>query len=70
MDIKMPIMNGYDATSEIKKIRPHLPIIAVSGFSTQKDKDKAFSCGCSDFLPKPVDKETLYNSIKVLLDSK
>jgi len=41
MDIKMPLMNGYEATQAIKKIRPNLPIIAQTAFALLGDKKKS-----------------------------
>ena len=59
MDIKMPIMDGYDATRAIKKIRPDLKIVAQTAYSTEDDIKKALDAGCDDFLPKPVDQNKL-----------
>jgi len=59
MDIKMPVMNGYEATKQIKEFRPDLPIIAQTAYSTTDDKDKAKSAGCDDFISKPISGETL-----------
>ncbi len=54
MDIKMPIMNGYEATERILKIRPNLPIIAQTAYATSDDREKALSYGCIDYLSKPI----------------
>ena len=59
MDIKMPIMDGYDATRAIKKIRPDLKIVAQTAYSTEDDIKKALDAGCDDFLSKPVDQNKL-----------
>ncbi|WP_299211720.1 transporter substrate-binding domain-containing protein [uncultured Aquimarina sp.] len=59
MDIKMPIMNGYDATSYIKKMRPDLPVIAQTAYSIEEDVQKALDAGCDDFVSKPVDRKIL-----------
>ncbi len=64
MDLKMPIMNGYEATTEIKKNRPSLPIIAQTAYTTRVDKDKAMQAGCNDFISKPIREEVLKNIIK------
>ncbi|MBN2520840.1 MAG: PAS domain S-box protein, partial [Bacteroidales bacterium] len=53
MDIKMPLMDGYEATSEIKKVCPRLPVIALTAYSTDVDKEKAIKSGCCDFVSKP-----------------
>lgn len=54
MDLKMPVMNGYIATKLIKDIRPGVPIIAQTAYSSQEDKEKATLVGCSDTLIKPI----------------
>ena len=59
MDIKMPIMDGYEATKRIKKLRPHLPIVAQTAYSTEEDIKKAIDAGCDDFISKPVDRSLL-----------
>ena len=59
MDIKMPYMNGYDATLKIKRSRPDLPVIVQSAYAMNEDKAKAFAAGCDDYLTKPIRKEEL-----------
>ena len=63
MDIKMPIMNGYETTKQIKEFRPELPIVAQTAYSTKADKNKAISAGCDDFISKPINKEVLISMI-------
>jgi CheY-like chemotaxis protein len=63
MDIKMPIMNGYEATTEIKKISPDIPIIALTAHAFAEDKEKAYEVGCADFLTKPIDETSLLKCI-------
>lgn len=70
MDIKMPVMNGYEATKQIKEFRPDLPIVAQTAYSTTEDKDKAKSAGCDDFISKPIRKETLNQIIARYLNNK
>jgi signal transduction histidine kinase/CheY-like chemotaxis protein len=55
MDIKLPVMNGYDATCAIKKLYPEIPIIAQTAFAMTGDKEKALEAGCDDYLVKPLD---------------
>lgn len=57
MDLKMPIMDGYEATKLIKEFRPDLSIIALTAYSTEVDRDKALASGCSDFISKPFKRE-------------
>jgi hypothetical protein len=67
MDIKMPFMNGYDATRMIKQIRPDLPVIAQTAFSSADDRKKAAEAGCDGFITKPVKKNELFELMKELL---
>ena len=57
MDLKMPKTSGFDATKQIKLLRPEILIIAQTAFSTQEDKSKAISAGCDDFITKPISEE-------------
>ena len=59
MDLKMPIMDGFEATKRIKEFRPNVPIVAQTAFSSAEDKKKVFSLGFDDFLSKPISKEAL-----------
>jgi CheY-like chemotaxis protein len=64
MDIKMPVMDGYEATRQIKRICPDLPVLALTAYSTVKDRNEAVTCGCNDFISKPIKKELLIAKIK------
>ncbi|MDA3930271.1 MAG: response regulator, partial [Prolixibacteraceae bacterium] len=64
MDIKMPIMDGFEATKKIKKINPSIPIIAQTAFAMADDRDTAIENGCDDYISKPIDPEILYRKIK------
>lgn len=66
MDIKMPDMNGFDATRLIKEMRPDIPVIAQTAFASPEDREKAFYAGCDRFLTKPVKKSELLAMIKSL----
>jgi PAS domain S-box-containing protein len=59
MDIKMPKMDGHEATKRIKEFRPNLPIIAQTAFSSPEEKEKALLSGCNDFIAKPISKDAL-----------
>jgi PAS domain S-box-containing protein len=65
MDIKMPVMDGYEAVKLIREKNKTIPIIAQTAYAD--DKDKAFSCGCSGFISKPFDKKTLLKAISELI---
>jgi len=65
MDINIPVMNGYDATREIKKFRPDLPIIAQTAYAIAGDREKSLDAGCDDYISKPIKKEKL---LKIIVD--
>ena len=67
MDLKMPIMSGYDATREVKSFRKNLPIIAVTAFAMTDDREKALEAGCDDYLTKPFSRELLLERINKYL---
>ena len=54
MDIKMPIMDGLDATREIRKIDAGIPIIALTANAFDSDKQKAKEAGCNGYMAKPI----------------
>lgn len=70
MDIKMPKMNGYDATKEIRKFNKDLLIIAQTAYALHGDKEKAINAGCDDYISKPIDKKLLFDIINNLLNPK
>jgi len=75
MDIKMPVMDGFEATKEIKSFNPHLPVIALTAFAQSRDKKRALDAGCSDVIDKPFEIDFLFGKLKkygfnVLLDER
>jgi len=70
MDIHLgPGKNGMDATREIRKLNGYsnIPIIAVTGYTTAKDKSMIFEAGCSHYLGKPFTKEELTRVVEAAL---
>ncbi len=59
MDIKMPDLNGLEATIEIKKVFPNLPIIAQTAYAMEEDEDASIEAGCNDYISKPIRPENL-----------
>lgn len=59
MDIKMPKMNGYEATGIIKKENPSLPILAQTAYAMKEDEVKALEAGCDGYISKPIEEEKL-----------
>ena len=64
MDIKMPVMDGLEATKAIKESLPDLPIIALTANAFDSDRQLAMEAGCNDFLSKPVSSELCLKTIK------
>ena len=64
MDIKMPVMNGLEATKAIKEKHPDLPILALTANAFDSDRQLAMDAGCNDFLSKPVSSEECLETIK------
>ncbi len=59
MDLKMPLLDGYEATKVIRSLFPNLPIVAQSAYTTEEDRVRAFSVGCNDFITKPLGGQAL-----------
>lgn len=54
MDIKMPEMDGLEASRAIRDIDPEIPIIALTANAFDSDKQKAIDAGCNDYMAKPI----------------
>lgn len=67
MDIQLPGLNGYEATTKIKAIRPDLPIIAQTAFAMSEEKNACFAAGCDAYLAKPIRSELLLPVIDELI---
>ena len=63
MDVKMPIMDGYTATKEIRKFNKDIIIIAQTAYALSGDKEKALAAGCNDYITKPIVMELLIEII-------
>lgn len=69
MDIKMPGMNGLDATRKIRETGCQTPIIALTAFAMETDCQQALQAGCNDYLVKPIKTDKLKESIQKYLHS-
>ena len=67
MDIKMPNLDGLDATRIIREVSPKIPVIAVSAYAYEKDKAAAIESGCNEFLTKPISPDLLKDTINKYL---
>jgi CheY-like chemotaxis protein len=63
MDIDMPVMNGWDATAEMRKRGIEVPVIALTAYSEESFRRKSFEVGMDYFLSKPYDKEQIYEAV-------
>lgn len=63
MDIRMPVMDGYQATREIRKMDRDVIIIAQTAYASAADKDKVMAAGCNGYILKPIRKEELFEVI-------
>ena len=69
MDIKMPDLNGLEATIEIKKILPQLPIIAQTAYAMEEDEEASTEAGCDDYISKPIRPENLLSIMSKFIGS-
>lgn len=67
MDLKMPVMNGFQTTVEIRKQNKKIPIVAVTAYAFAGEKDKALEAGCNAFVHKPFRKEELLEVISLYI---
>lgn len=67
MDLKMPNMDGYEATAEIRKEDPHVPIIAVTAFAFAEDEQRVKQSGFNGYAAKPIKPAELKNLINQYL---
>ena len=69
MDIKMPNMDGLEATREIKKTHPEIPIIAQTAFAMENDERMSLEAGCNSYLSKPIKANRLLEVLTTFLKS-
>ncbi len=68
MDMKMPGMNGYEATRRIREFNSDLPIIAQTAYALAGDREKAIEAGCSEYVAKPIDEAEIISKIEFFLE--
>ena len=67
MDMKLPLMTGYEATMKIREVNQEVPIIAQTAYAMIGDRDKILAAGCNDYISKPIFEETLISKIKIFI---
>ena len=68
MDIRMPDMNGLDATRIIKEVNPDLPVVALSAYAFEDNIREAKAAGCDEFMAKPFRVEDLLDTVQKYVD--
>lgn len=63
MDIQMPVMDGYETTAELRKEGYNMPIIALTAYAREEERERCLSSGFTDHISKPINRKTLINSI-------
>ena len=64
MDIQLPDMDGFEATSQIRHFNKNVIIIGQTAFALSGDKEKAITSGCDDYIAKPFEQLDLLDKIK------
>ena len=64
MDVKLPVLDGMEATRQIKEIRPTLPVIVQTAYAMAADEEQCLKCGCDAYMSKPIKIEPLFSLIK------
>ena len=67
MDMKMPVMDGVEATIKIKEKHPDLPIMALTANAFESDRQTMMDAGCDEFVSKPVNGEKCLAAIEQLI---
>lgn len=67
MDIRLPVMNGIQATKQLREMGVLTPIIAQTAFAMDDDEQRCLSAGCNRYIAKPISKEKLYYLINELI---
>jgi hypothetical protein len=68
MDLQLPIMDGYTATREIKKINPNVPVVAQTAHVMSGEREKCMEAGCDDYLAKPIRLQVLMDTLSKFLN--
>ncbi len=66
LDLKMPIMTGYDVIKELRKIKKDVFVVAQTAFAMEKDRSRVYEEGFDAFITKPINRNLLYDVIKGL----
>ena len=71
MDVQMPVMNGYEAVKQIRKLEDQelasIPVLAMTANAFEEDKQEALKCGMNGHIAKPIDIEKLFETLRKIL---
>ena len=70
MDMQMPVMDGFEAINILKAdpVTKSIPIIALTAFAMQGDREKCMEAGCNDYITKPLDTRAFVTKVKEYLE--
>ncbi len=67
IDLRMPVVDGFDVLSQLRKSLPRLPVVVVTGDEGEQTRERAVGLGASAYLVKPFDAEVLVGEVRRLL---
>lgn len=70
MDMQMPVMDGFEATAELRKLGVQIPIVALTAYTHATERDRCHQVGCSAFLAKPFTSEELIRVLTEVAESR
>lgn len=64
MDVRLPNLNGFEATKQIKEINPSVPIVAVTAYTNAQSVIDCYNSGCDDFIAKPFEIDKFLSTVE------